>query len=164
MLGNLAVNHSRGSGMKQCLSRATALLLVLTWASHQKQPQSLTTAVCHSPHPYPYQKFMQVPTPWICTPYHNKNSSPTVVTKELQTQRCFSAGEGQLLVALRETVHQRQSASQALPRPTGPCPTPPTCRVPYANTSCSSTAPLWVNQLVWEWGSTLLGGTKSAQT
>ena len=119
-------------------------LLALTWASHQKQPQSLTTAVCHSSHHYPYQKSMQVPAPWICTSYHNKNSSHTVATKELQTQRCFWAGEGQLLAVLTKAVHQRQSASQALPRPTGPCPT--TCRVPHTSTSCSSTAPLWVDR------------------
>ena len=57
-----------------------------------------------------------------------------------------------------ETVHQRQSASQALPRPIGLSPT--TCRGPHTSTSCSSTAPLWVDQAGAGVGEHTLRGSK----
>ena len=62
--------------------------------------------------------------PCFAAPYHGKYSSFTVGTKELQTERCFWAGESQPLMVLIQTAHQRQSASQALPRWTGSLPHP----------------------------------------
>ena len=70
---------------------------------------------------------------------HDKNSR----AKRASDPKMLLSRGGQLLVVLIETVHQRHSASQALPRPTVPCPT--TFRVPHTSTSCSSIVPFWVD-------------------
>ena len=129
--------------MKQYLRRAMAPTTVATWASYQKQPQSLTTAGCHRPHPYPCQKSMQVSAACFAAPYKGKYSSVTVGTKELQLQRCFWEGRVSHWWCLYRQQIRGSLHLKLCPGQQGPCLTP--SRVSRTSTSCSRSAPLWVD-------------------
>ena len=136
---------------------------MLTWASHQKQPQSLTTAGYHSPHPYPYQKSIQAsaalffsPIPWqvqqlYCR--HKRASDPKMLLS-----RGESAIDGAYTDSTSEAVCISSStqANRILAPPHLQC---HTLALLAPGVLLSR-----LTELVQEWGSTQLGGTRSAQT
>ena len=85
MLGNLAVRQSRGSDVKQCLSRVMAPITDAYMGFISEETPIIDYSWMPQLHPYPCQKSMQVPAPRICS----QTMTRTVGPKELQTQKCF---------------------------------------------------------------------------